>query len=71
MVFITDDNSTLLPQILRVHYVYSEPNSAVRVVELKTPPHVYNRPIDIKAPQSLVKHPVISCLSTLLLCELY
>ena len=44
LVFITDDNSAPLQwPIGCVHYVYSGPNSAVRVVKVETPTGIYHR----------------------------
>ena len=46
LVFITDDNSAPLQwPIGRVHYVYNGPDSAVRVVKVKTPTGIYNRSV--------------------------
>ena len=68
---ITDDKSAPLQwPIGRMHFVYSGADSAVRVVKVKTPTGIHNRPVqkliklpfDTSPPQSLMKHPVISCL---------
>ena len=46
LVLITDDNSAPLQwPIGRVHYVYSGPDSAVRVVKVKTLTGIYNRSV--------------------------
>ena len=43
-VFITDDNSTPLQWVIgRIHYVYSGPDSAVRVVKVNTSTGKYHR----------------------------